>query len=218
MLPSAVSSIRGTGPRAPTVALTLSAAFVGLVAALHVVRADLAPQAHVLSEYALGSTGWIMAIAFFALAGSFAALLVALRASLKGWLGRIGLAALAIAAIGAAMGGLFPMDPVGTLPEQASPTAQLHNLAFMLGGPGALLAITFINGYLARQPSWREARTMLATTAAFAWLAMIVFFVAVSMLMSNPQGGDMAIGVWNRLLVLSWAVWVALLAMRCSRT
>jgi uncharacterized protein DUF998 len=158
-----------------------------------------------------------MAAAFFVLAGSFAALLVALRSRLTGWLGMVGLGALAVAAIGAAMGGLFPMDPVGTAPEQATRTAQLHNLAFMLGGPGALLAITFINGCLARQASWRTARRMLAGTAAFAWLAMLVFFVAVFMLMSNPQSGDMAIGVWNRLLVLSWVVWVALLAMRCNR-
>jgi hypothetical protein len=211
-----VSSTRDAAPRAATVALALCTSFVGLVAALHVVRSDLAPQAHVLSEYALGATGWLMALAFFALAGSFGALLVALRSSLRGWLGRAGLVALAVAAIGAAMGGLFPMDPVGTPPEQASSTAQLHNLAFMLGGPGALLAITLVNACLARQAAWRAARPMLAATAGFAWLAMIVFFVAVALLMSNPEGGDRAIGIWNRLLVLSWAVWVALLARRCS--
>lgn len=214
MTESVVASTHGANLRAGTVALSLGIGFVGLVAVLHVVRSDLVPRAHVLSEYALGSAGWIMALAFFALAGSFVALLLASRRSLTGWRGVVGQIALAVAAIGAAMGGLFPMDPVGTPPEQASVTAQLHNLAFMLGGPGTLLAITFVNWCLARHPSWHAERRLLAGTAAFAWLAMVVFAVAVSMLMSNPQGGDMAIGIWNRLLVLSWVVWVALLARR----
>jgi hypothetical protein len=171
----------------------------------------------VLSEYALGPAGWLMALAFFALAASFAALLVALRTSLPGWRGVLGRAALVIAALGAAMGGLFPMDPIGTPPEQASASAQLHNLAFMLGGPGALAAITFVNATLARQPAWRGARRMLLITSTLAWLAMVVFSVAVSMLMGDPQGGDRAIGVWNRLLVLSWVVWVICLSMNKRR-
>jgi MFS family permease len=204
-------------PMAAQLALALAIAFVGLVAVLHAVRADLVPRAHVLSEYALGPAGWLMALAFFALAASFAALLVALWTSLPGWRGVLGRAALVIAALGAAMGGLFPMDPIGTPPEQASVSAQLHNLAFMLGGPGALAAITFVNSSLARQPAWRGARRMLLITSALAWLAMVVFSVAVSMLMGDPQGGDRAIGVWNRLLVLSWVVWVICLSMNKRR-
>lgn len=217
MATSAISSTRGATSRADKAALVLAIAFAALVVVLHFVRGDLAPRAHVLSEYALGASGWIMALAFFALAGSFGALLLALWPNLAGWRGVVGRAALAVAAIGAAMGGLFPMDPIGTPPDQASTTAQLHNLAFMLGGPGTLIAITFVNWALARQAAWRESRRMLLITAALAWLAMIAFFIAVSMLMSDPQGGDRAIGVWNRLLVLSWAVWLACLALRAMR-
>jgi MFS family permease len=217
MSTSVVAPARARTPMAAHLALTLAIAFVGLVAVLHGVRADLVPRAHVLSEYALGPTGWLMALAFFALAASFGALLMALWTSLPGWRGVVGRAALVVAALGAAMGGLFPMDPIGTPPEQASASAQLHNLAFMLGGPGTLAAITFVNLTLARQPAWRGARRMLLITSALAWLAMIVFFVAVSMLMGDPQGGDRAIGVWNRLLVLSWVVWVACLSMNQRR-
>jgi hypothetical protein len=204
-------------PIAAPIALALVIGFVGLVAVLHGVRADLVPHAHVLSEYALGPAGWLMTLAFFALAASFAALLVALWTSLRGWHGVLGRAALVIAAVGAAMGGLFPMDPIGTPPEQVSASAQLHNLAFMLGGPGTLAAITFVNLTLARQPAWRDARRMLLITSALAWLAMVTFFVAVSMLMGDPQGGDRAIGVCNRLLVLSWAVWVICLSIEQAR-
>lgn len=174
-------------------------------------------RAHVLSEYALGPSGWLMALAFFALSGSFAALLVALWPSLSGWRGAVGRIALTIAALGAAMGGLFPMDAVGTAPERFSTTGYLHNLAFMLGGPGTLVAITFVNWALARQPAWRDAGRMLLITGALAWVAMVVFAIAVSMLMGDPQGGDRAIGVWNRLLVLSWVIWLVCLARAVLR-
>jgi Protein of unknown function (DUF998) len=214
MAASLVSTSRGATLGADKAAIALAVVFVALVAFLHVVRADLAPPGHVLSEYALGATGWIMALAFFALAGSFAALLAALWRQLIGWRGLFGRAMLAVAAIGSTMGGLFTMDPVGTPPDQASLSAQLHNVAFMLGGPGTLLAATFVNWSLVRDPALQGARTLLAWTAAFVWLAMIVFFIAVSMLMSDPSGGDKWIGIWNRLLVLSWVTWVVLLAHR----
>lgn len=207
------SRIVGSG----ALALLSSITFVVLVALLHLIRTDLAPRGHVLSEYALGPTGWIMTLAFLALAASFVALLIALKPYLSGWRGVVGIVALAVAAVGATLGGAFPMDPVGTPMDQASTSAQLHNLGFMLGGPGTLLAITFINWVLLRSPSWQGSRATLAATAAFAWLAMIVFFVAVSMLMGNPQGGDMFIGVWNRLLVVSWVVWVVVLALHSRR-
>lgn len=217
MTTSIVAPARGRAPRAAPLALTFAIAFVVLVGVLHGVRSDVVPRAQVLSEYALGPTGWLMALAFFSLAASFAALLAALWTSLPGWRGAVGRTALAIAAFGAALGGLFPMDPIGTPPEQASASAQLHNLAFMLGGPGTLVAITFVNWALARQPAWRGARRMLLITGALAWLAMLGFFVAVSMLMADPQGGDRAIGLWNRLLVVSWVVWVVCLSTRERR-
>jgi hypothetical protein len=206
------SPTRATTARSSAVALAASIMFVALVALLHMLRADLAPRAHVLSEYALGPTGWAMTLAFLALAASFAALIFVVRPHVAGWRGVIGLVALGVAAVGATLGGLFAMDPVGTPPDLASTSARLHNLGFMLGGPGALFAITFVNWALARSPTWSGSRRMLVGTTILAWAAMIVFAVAVSMLMSNPQGGDMLIGLWNRLLVLSWIVWVIALA------
>src|SRR5687767_5460588 len=117
---SLFSTAHRTAFGAGKLALALAAAFVALVALLHVVRLDLPPWSHVLSEYALGPTGSIMAWAFFALAGSFAALLAALWQQLVGWRGVLAQLMLVIAALGAVMGGLFPMDPVGTPPEKAS--------------------------------------------------------------------------------------------------
>lgn len=199
---------------AATVAQALAVSFGVIVALLHVVRGDLRPASHVLSEYALGSTGWMMALAFFALAGSFAALLIALWADLRGALGVLGGLALLAAAVGALMGGLFPMDPVGTLPENFSTRARLYNVAFMLGGPGVALAALLVNWRLAQLPAWRQARVPLAVTAALVWLATALFGYSMSRLMAQgPSGPEhFDIGWFNRGLVLAWIVWVFVLA------
>jgi hypothetical protein len=212
------SPSRAMTVRSSAIALTASIGFVALVMLLHILRPDLAPGGHVLSEYALGPTGWIMTLAFLALAASFAALILVVKPHVPGWRGVVGLLALGIAAVGATLGGLFPMDPVGTPMDQASTNAQLHNLGFMLGGPGTLVAITFVNWDLARSLTWYGSRRVLVGTAVLAWAAMIVFGVAVSMLMGDPQGGDGLIGLWNRLLVLSWIVWVIALATHGRRS
>ena len=132
-----VAPARGRTPMAAQLALTFGIAFVVLVAVLHGVHADLVPRAHVLSEYALGPTGWLMALAFFTLAASFSALLVALWTSLPGWRGALGRTTLAIAAIGAAMGGLFPMDVRATL--------RLHVTLMRSTAVGARVVQTFLS-------------------------------------------------------------------------
>jgi hypothetical protein len=66
--------------RARTVAIAGLLCSVALVAILHVVRTDLQPVGHRLSEYANGPYGWMMTAAFVALGCGLAALGVLLRA------------------------------------------------------------------------------------------------------------------------------------------
>lgn len=190
-------------------------AFVIALMALHIVRSDLPPSQHMISEYAVGRHGWIMAVAFFALATSFISLAVAFIPSATGILGRLALVTLVVAGVGAAFGGLFPMDPAGTPPDQFSTSGKLHGVGFMLGVPGTLLAVTLLSIYLWRQPEWQPVRPMLALTAAAVWLLMIVFGASMSKIMSTGANDpSLRIGVQNRALVLSWATWVFLVASR----
>lgn len=105
-----------------------------------------------------------------------------------------------LAGVGSTMGGLFPMDPVGTPVDQFSTAAKQHELAFMLGGPSSLLASTFVNLSLA----WRSSRPMLLTSAAPVWLATVAFGVSMDILMSDPAAaGPPPLGWLNRVLVAS---------------
>ena len=63
--------------------------FVGLLGLLHVVRADLDPSWHFISEYEIGRHGWLMQGAFILLALANLALLVAVWPALRGVVGTL---------------------------------------------------------------------------------------------------------------------------------
>src|SRR5450631_4492919 len=83
-----------------------------LLGVLIFLRPDLTPSWHTISEWAIGRYGWIMSGAFLISALSYGALLVMLRAQLRGAMGRMGLALLLLCLIGAAGVGLFTTDPM----------------------------------------------------------------------------------------------------------
>jgi hypothetical protein len=199
--------------RAATFALAGAALFVVLVLVLHVVRADLEPSWHMISEYSVGRGGWLMRLAFLALASSFLSLMLAVGVHAEGALGVTGRVFLGVASVGAGMGGLFNTDPPGTAPEHISTTGMLHGFAFMLGVPGILCAVTLITVALWRSPAWRSQRSVLLVSAALVWVTMLVFGVAMGRAMaSHATGSQFAVGWQNRGLVLAWALWVAALA------
>lgn len=195
-----------------TAAMALAGLFVALVATLHAVQPDLTPSGHMLSEYALGRNGWLMTVAFYSLAASYLALFVALRSIVKGAGGYPGLGLLLIAAIGAAMGGLFPMDPVHTPSDQATQSGQLHGVGALLGIPGLILAVSFINGSLMRRPAWRGSRRLLLWTALAVWLTLLVFATSMTLLITGKVSVNLLIGWQNRLLMVSHIAWAVLLA------
>jgi hypothetical protein len=203
-------------PSAATLTPWCVTLFLICVLVLHALRRDLDPASRMLSEYALGPGGWIMAIAFLSLSMTFATLLVTLRRHLAGPWGVLAMLALAAAAIGSAMGGIFPMDPPSTLPEQYSLSGKLHGVAFMLGGPGVLLATLLVSLALKRQAAWKGARNRLVWSAALVWAIHIVFTVVIAKLMSGDSSVEHFVGWLNRALVASWLVWAVVLA-RASR-
>jgi Protein of unknown function (DUF998) len=199
-------------PSAATLTVWCATLFLLCVLVLHVLRRDVDPSSRMLSEYALGRGGWIMAVAFFSLSITFATLLVALRRHLSGAWGMLGMLALAAASVGSAMGGVFPMDPPLTPPEQYSLNGKLHGVAFMLGGSGVLLAALFISLALWRNEAWRGMRQRLTWSAAAIWAVHIVLIVALVKLMSGDSSAEHGLGWLNRALVASWLFWAVTLA------
>jgi hypothetical protein len=198
-------------PLAAYTALGASLTAIVILAGLHLLRRDLAPGSTMVSQYAVGPHGWIMGACFAAWSvGSFA-LFVALIGQRPGILGWIGLVLLLAAAVGQAMGGLFPMDPAGTAPEAMSQTGRLHGVGFTIGVPGQLLGALVLTIALGRQAAW-DGWTLGALTGVM-WVSTIVMAVSLMGAMQNPDTMANAIFGWpNRLLMVAYSVWTAVAA------
>jgi hypothetical protein len=133
----------------------IGAAALALIAlaALHILKRELDPSRTMISQYALGPYGWVMALCFVAFGAGSACLFAALIGHVPSLLGRIGLALWLAAAVGLAMAARFPMDPVSTPPAQRSFTGKMHGVMFMIGVPCQVLAVLLLSLALRKQPS-----------------------------------------------------------------
>ncbi|MEY4575547.1 MAG: hypothetical protein RL701_250 [Pseudomonadota bacterium] len=181
-----------------------------LLAALHVLRPDLDPALHMVSEYAVGAHGWVMACDFLALGLGCASLLASLIPHTRSVVGRIGGVFLAAAAAGLLMAALFPTDPFGTTPEQTSFSGHMHGMAVMIGNPGFIIDALLLSLSLRRNPAWASVRVPLFALTSLTWISFAAVFY---MLMSaTMQQGTMtalgAIGWPNRALVVAYGGWL----------
>jgi hypothetical protein len=194
---------------AARLSLGTAVAFLILLAALHVIKPELDPSWHFISEYAIGNYGWIMTLAFLSLALSCASLAVALWPHINGIVGKIGLVLLLISAVGMAMAGIFTTDPITTSRDARTASGQLHELGATLDlTPFAALLINW--SLIRRNPAWSSARRALLWTAGLPLLGLIVFIGSVSiMLPSDGQfGPDVLVGWPNRFLVVTYCIWL----------
>jgi hypothetical protein len=202
---------------AARVSLAATAIFVALLATLHIIKPELDPSWHFISEYAIGPYGWLMMLTFFCLALSCASLFIAIKSQVPTLAGKIGLALLLITAIGMIIAGIFPTDPITTDREAMTRTGQLHELgAFLDLLPFAALLISW--SLAQHSPAWRPARRVLAWTA---WLPLLglVIFMGSTMLMLPADGRfgpEVLVGWPNRLLILTYCIWLAAIAWQAN--
>jgi hypothetical protein len=182
--------------------------------ALHLLKPDIHPARTMMSQYALGRFGWVMAVCFAAFGVASAGVSVALMPDVHSLVGSIGLGLLAVAAVGLVMAARFPMDPVSTPREQMSFTGRMHGVAFLLGVPCMVFAVLLVSLALVSQGSHRLLPMM--TTTAVVWLSL---FVMIGIMLKvgpgkppDPNGPERFVGWPNRLLMVGYAVWLMLAA------
>jgi hypothetical protein len=199
----------------------IGAAALALVAlaALHILKPEVRPSSNMISLYALGRHGWVMALCFAAFGAAGACLFAALIAQVPSSLGRVGLAFLLAAAIGGAMAARFPMDPVSTPPAQMSFTGKMHGVSFLIGVPGQLFAALLLSLALGNQPSY--ASLPLLPLTAVIWLSLVVMIAIMLMVgpgkAPDPNGPERFLGFPNRLLMVSYGVWLMAAAWPMAR-
>jgi hypothetical protein len=204
-----------------TARAAIGAALAALVAlaALHILKPELRPSRNMISLYALGRHGWVMALCFAAFSAASVLLVAALLAQSLSLVGHIGLACLFAAAVGLAMAARYPMDPVSTAPAQMSFTGKMHGVAFMVGVPCQVLAALLLSLALRNRPS--HAPVPLLAITALIWISLAIM-ISVMLIVGpgkppNPDGPERFIGWPNRLLMVAYGIWLMAAAWPMAR-
>jgi hypothetical protein len=210
--------------RAARLAIVAIVSYQFLLIALILLRPDLAPSWHTISEWAIGRYGWMMSSAFLISALSYAALLVMLKSQVRGMLGRTGLGILLICAIGAIGVGIFTTDPM-----PIHPPLSLRGTLHVVFGTTQLVLLPFaallINIALIRKnEGWRDARRVLIWTAGLPLFGFLCFAlytaIFVAPLGPGAYGPGVNIGWPPRFAFFTYMVWVVSLGyegIRCAR-
>lgn len=194
---------------AAQVSLGAAIGAVILLAALHVLSPEFDPSWRMVSEYANGGYGWLLSLFFLSWAVSSWALAYALRPYIATRGGRIGLVFLALAGVGEAMAAAFDINH------------GLHSAVSFIGILSLPVAALLISRALG------QAKLLAHAT----WLCVILMMASFGLLISTylgaggslesgsdsqtlPDGVIALVGWANRLLVIVFSTWVAVMAWR----
>jgi hypothetical protein len=198
---------------APRAAIGSAALALLALAVVHLLKRDLDPSRTMISRYALGPYGWVMALCFAAWAAASLFLFGALTPLATSTPGRIGLILLLAAGIGLVIAAVFPMDPVGTPRGAMSLSGKMHSRAFSIGLPCLVVAPLLLSLTIGTQAS-HAALPLLPLTAAI-WLGLTVM-IAIGAMVGPDHGPNPRVpGVFgwaNRLLIVAYSLWLIVAA------
>lgn len=178
--------------------------FVLLLGSLHLLEPEFNPTWRFVSEYALGNFGWMMHLAFLALAVSLGSAGVAIFSQIRTAVGYIGVGILGIAAIGILIAGITTTDPATTSREAATFSGKMHVFGASLDyTPVAVLLLSFS---LARNQAWRPIRKWLFITVGITLVALTAFMLTLPY--DGKVGPGVLAGLFGRFLLVSYLGWL----------
>ncbi|MCM3748872.1 DUF998 domain-containing protein [Paenibacillus pasadenensis] len=189
------------------------ALFVLLLCILHLLQPEFDPTWRFISEYALGSFGWMMHAAFGLLAVTQISVAITILPHIRTITGYIGLVILGISAIGVIIAAVFVTDPITVGLEEATFSGRMHSIGAMLDyTPVAALLISLS---LRRLDAWRPVKRVLLTSSVIAIVAMVMFVLQI------PQDGQFGPGVmaglFGRLLILTDIAWLIIVGIHAAK-
>lgn len=189
------------------ISLATSVATLLFLAALHLLSPEFDPSRRMVSEYALGNYGWILALMFLAWALSCVALFFAVKPDVRTIGGKIGLGLLLLSALGMVMAAMFDVSH------------NLHGLAAMIGIPNLPIAAVLISVSLGRNSSLTSVRPLLIGTAVLTWVSLILMMVAIFTGFSQTREAlpSAWFGWANRFLMVAYTLWLMAAASRILR-
>jgi hypothetical protein len=187
--------------------LVLVATFLGLLAVLHLLEPEF-NCGHLISEYQLGSYGWVMSLAFcsFGIGAMLLAQVIPPHLSTRsGQLTPRGLRLIGVALFAA---GLFP--PIPARPVVAS-VHGVSGLVVILVSP---IVFLLASRSLAHEPAWSATSRHLRWATALAWVGLLSFLGSTGVFAGRAAGDpalglDPAISISNRLMITTYCLWFA---------
>lgn len=205
-----VSDLAANAARLSIISGTL---FVLLLGSLHLLEPEYDPTWRFISEYALGSFGWLMNLAFLSLACSLISAGVAIMTQTRTVAGYVGLAILGMSAIGLFIAGIFNTDSMDAGQAGATFSGNMHVLGASLDfTPVAALLLGFS---LAYNQAWRPIRARLFISAGITLVATAAFFV--TMPPDFQFGPGVLTGLAGRLLLVSYVGWLLTVGLQVLR-
>jgi hypothetical protein len=191
-------------------------AFIVILTGLHFIQPELDPSWNFISEYQVGRLGWLMQLAFIFLGLSCLLLAMGMWKELN-IVGKIGLVLLLITAGGMFIGGIFKTDALNTSEEQLTMSGKLHQLGAMLDQlPFASLLVTIA---LFKKNNWKADRWFLIILLVAVWFGFVYFVrsIQVQFPADGKFGPQVMVGWQNRLMIVTQALWISLIAFRASQ-
>ncbi|MEZ3160820.1 DUF998 domain-containing protein [Microbacterium sp. BWT-B31] len=199
------------GARLAWLSLASLLLFNVMLVTLHFVDRDLDPIVQAISEYALGSFGWLLVVALLVFGLGIILLAAALWTELTNPRPVVGIVFLLVAGIGPIIAAIFRTDPVDLRNPGATElttSGTLHLVGFMLAVLGIIVAAPIISRRLGA-----PGNPMSHTIRVIGWtpiLAVAIFWA--SGMLDQPLGvlfdRPSAQGIAERLMVAIVQVWL----------
>ncbi|HUI72142.1 MAG TPA: DUF998 domain-containing protein [Spirochaetia bacterium] len=215
--------VNGVSRVAQWIAIACAAATLLVLALLHVVSPEYDPSWRMVSEYANGKNGWLLAVMFLTWGVSDWALLVGLWREEKRALFRVGLLFLFVAGLGTGSASLLDINN------------PLHDIAGALGIIGTPVAAVLITAALRRSSAWSVRKRILLWSSNLTWVSVVLFAASFGVMVltfqragikMDPQAGPTAhapagvmgyVGWADRLIVVVYCLWVSILAWQAIK-
>ncbi len=205
--------------RAAKVTLYSAAISLALLALLHVLSPEYAPSWRMVSEYANGNFGWVLTLTFMAMVISCVAMYFTLTSQIMTKWGKIGLKVLLVVAGALIIASLFPIDPITAKQGELTIQGHIHGLVSIVGVPGFSIAAMLITYSLVQNSAWAPSRRILLIAANSTWISLMLLLLVIGIMLpqSGGFGPNVVVGWPHRLLMLSHAGWLMIVAWRAIK-
>lgn len=198
-------SMSKSGVVAGRLATFASLYFVAAMFVGPLLKQELDPRVHWISEYGVGAQGWMQNSAFCIAGLGILALVVGLSVlGPRSWLCKSGLAVISIMIPGLVISGLFNMDLPG---QPETPHGIVHDISAYFNFVGGVSAQILISASFADDERWRPIRGVAVVIATLAVVALVTQFLSVQLRFHWS-------GVINHVFALLLASWWFIVAKR----